>query len=72
MLPLATTNVSFDISFLMWLTTIGQEARAEFAEWTSSLGDWTHVPVWSMHEYYRHHTTGTLRSDLVARAGESA
>ncbi len=65
-----TTHVYFDTSFLMWLTRVGEEARAQFVNWAATLGDRTHVPLWSMHEYYRHHTGGTLRADLVNRADE--
>lgn len=65
-----TTHVYFDTSFLMWLTRMGSKARAQFVAWAATLGDRTHIPLWSMHEYYRHHTGGTLRADLVNRADE--
>jgi hypothetical protein len=64
------THVYFDTSFLMWLTMVGNEARSQFIQWAAKLGDRTHVPLWSMHEYYRHHTMGTLRADLGNRADE--
>jgi len=54
----------------MWLTTIGTMARALFVSWAGTLGQRTHVPLWSMYEYYRHHTSGTLRSRIVRRADE--
>lgn len=28
------------------------------------MGDRVHVPVWTYHEYYRHHTRNTMRSEL--------
>jgi hypothetical protein len=68
LLNLSATHIYFDTSFLMWLTMIGGEARLQFIEWAKTLGERTHVPLWSMHEYYRHHTGGTLRSDLANRA----
>jgi predicted nucleic acid-binding protein len=58
------THVYFDTSFLMWLTTIGPASRKQFLAWTETLGDRTHVPLWSMHEYYRHHRNQTLKRRL--------
>ncbi len=63
LLMAATTHVYFDTSFLMWLTTVGDEARTEFFRWADTLGERTHIPLWSMHEYHRHHRGGTLRSN---------
>lgn len=65
-----TTHVYFDTSFLMWLTTVGDEARSQFVQWADNLGERTHIPLWSMHEYYRHHTGNTLRAELVRRADD--
>jgi hypothetical protein len=48
----------------MWLTTIGPASRQQFLAWTGTLGDRTHVPLWSMHEYYRHHRNQTLKRRL--------
>ena len=61
-----TTHVYFDTSFLMWLTLVGDEARSQFKQWAATLGERTHIPLWSMHEYHRHHTMGTLRANLVS------
>jgi hypothetical protein len=58
------THVYFDTSFLMWLTTIGPISRQQFFAWAGTLGDRTHVPLWSMHEYYRHHRNRTLKRRL--------
>ncbi len=60
----AGTHVYFDTSFLMWLTTIGPKSRQEFTEWAATLDGRIHVPVWAIHEYYKHHTRGTLRDGL--------
>jgi hypothetical protein len=65
-----TTHVYFDTSFLMWLTLVGDEARSQFKQWAATLGERTHIPLWSMHEYHRHHTMGTLRANLVKPADE--
>lgn len=64
------THIYFDTSFLMWLTRIQPIARAEFLLWTQSFEGRMHVPLWAMHEYYRHHTSGTLKSSLSRRAHE--
>lgn len=58
------TVVYVDTSFLMWLTKGGQESRRQFLEWADSMGDRVHVPVWTYHEYYRHHTRNTIQSEL--------
>jgi hypothetical protein len=64
------THLYFDTSFLMWLTAIGPISRAEFFAWAASLGERTHVPLWTMHEYYRHHCAGTLKDRLMRSASE--
>lgn len=70
MLKADTTHVYFDTSFLMWLTRLGDEARSQFIAWAATLGERTHIPLWSMHEFYRHHTGGTRRADLINCADE--
>jgi len=62
------TVVYVDTSFLMWLTKGGQESRRQFLVWADSLGDRVHVPVWTYHEYYRHHTRSTMRCELSNEA----
>ena len=57
------THLYFDTSFLMWLTTIGPVSRQQFLAWAGTLGDRTHVPLWSIHEYYRHHRHETLKTE---------
>jgi predicted nucleic acid-binding protein len=50
------THLYVDTSFLVWLTALGKEARAEFTTWIDRAArDRFHVPVWSAHEYLRHH-----------------
>lgn len=63
-----TTLIYVDTSFLMWLTKGGRESRAQFLTWADALGDRVHVPVWTYHEYYRHHTRNTMRSALAVEA----
>ena len=57
------THLYFDTPFLMWLTTIGPVSRQQFLAWAGMLGDRTHVPLWSIHEYYRHHRHETLKTE---------
>lgn len=62
------TSIYVDTSFLMWLTKGGADSRQQFIAWAQSAGKRVHVPVWTYHEYYRHNTRDTLRSDLSAEA----
>ena len=60
-----TTRAYVDTSFLTWMTRIGSPARTELTRWLSGLcGPRLKVPVWAAHEYYRHHTQGTIVGDL--------
>lgn len=60
------TRVYVDTSFLMWMTRIGSQSRTELTRWLDDLcGFRVHVPVWAAHEYYRHHSEGTLINDLT-------
>lgn len=50
------TRIYVDTSFLVWLTALGSEARTEFVDWLRGVAPGrVHVPVWSAHEYLRHH-----------------
>lgn len=62
------THVYFDTSFLMWLTKVGRTARAQFVAWAATLDGRAHVPLWSMHEYHRHHVHGTLKAEVARHA----
>jgi hypothetical protein len=70
LLPDEKTHLYFDTSFLIWLTIIGSVSRAQFVEWAGRLGERTHIPLWAMHEYYRHHTKRTLKNEIEAKATE--
>lgn len=61
------TRLYVDTSFLMWLTTIGDIPREEFLVWANELGDKICIPAWSVHEFYRHHTTGTLAKRVAKK-----
>lgn len=62
------TAIYVDTSFLMWLTKGGAESRQQFLDWASTLGQRMHIPVWTYHEYYRHHSRDTLRANLAGEA----
>jgi hypothetical protein len=62
------TSIYVDTSFLTWLTKASDESRQQFLNWARMIGDRIHVPVWSYHEYYRHHGHDTLRQDLSSKA----
>ena len=58
-------QVYFDTSFLMWLTTIGGQARKDFFSWLRATCPGRYVvPVWAAHEFHRHHGEGTLLDNL--------
>ena len=66
------THLYLDTSFLVWMTALGKEARGEFIGWIERVARGrVHVPVWSAHEYLRHHvqdlhgkTLGDIARDL--------
>jgi hypothetical protein len=63
-----STLVYVDTSFLMWMTRIGSPARNELTNWLSDVcGTRLRVPVWAVHEYYRHHSEGTIQRDLAVQ-----
>lgn len=65
------THVYIDTSFLVWLTALGPEARAEFVEWIRAVApDRIHVPVWSAHEYLRHHVQNLHGKTLTGVASD--
>jgi len=69
-LDMEDTHVYIDTSFLMWLTMQGTQARRQFRAWADDFMDRLHVPLWTKHEYYRHHAGRTLRSRLNRRSDE--
>ncbi len=62
------TSIYIDTSFLMWLTKGGADSRQQFLNWAHAIGPRIHVPVWTYHEYYRHHNRDTLRTALANEA----
>ncbi|HEV2501857.1 MAG TPA: PIN-like domain-containing protein [Mesorhizobium sp.] len=69
----ADTHIYVDTSFLMWLTKIGSSSRGELSTWLDSHCDGrVHVPMWSAHEYLKHHVAGTIVSELTDKTNEVA
>jgi len=63
------SHIYFDTSFLMWMTTIGNQSRSELITWLKvECADRLHVPVWSAHEYLRHHIARTIPNKVEAKA----
>jgi hypothetical protein len=61
--------VYVDTSFLMWLTKIGRTSRRQLMDWlVANCPDRVYVPVWSAHEYLRHHMAETIVTELTQRA----
>lgn len=60
----AQSHIYFDTSFAMWLTVIGPASRAAFIDWTSTVEGRIHVPAWTIQEYYRHHQSKTLKTEI--------
>lgn len=66
-----STRLYIDTSFLVWLTALGAEARAEFADWAKACAPGrVHVPVWAAHEYFRHHVTDLHGKKMAGVASE--
>jgi hypothetical protein len=58
-------HLYLDTSFLMWLTKIGRTSRRQLFTWLSDkCSGRVHVPIWSAHEYIRHHVSGTILREL--------
>lgn len=71
LLSKSTTRVYVDTSFLMWMTKIGSTSRTQFVTWlAATCPGRVCVPVWSAHEYLRHHTSGTILDELSERLSE--
>lgn len=58
------THLYIDTSFLVWMTALGKEARGELTGWLRAAAGRVHVPVWSAHEYLRHHM-GNLHGEKL-------
>ncbi|NKK29605.1 PIN-like domain-containing protein [Rhizobium leguminosarum] len=64
------THIYFDTSFLVWLTGVSGDGRAELRSWLHAIGrNRIHIPVWAAHEYLRHHVTGLISNQLREVAG---
>jgi PIN like domain len=67
------THIYVDTSFLMWMTKIGSQSRAELIGWLITNCDGrVHVPIWAAHEYLKHHVAGTIVTELSEKADEIA
>ena len=67
------THIYIDTSFLMWLTKIGSDSRRELLEWLrENCQGRVHVPIWSAHEYLKHHVAGTISSEFKRKTTEVA
>lgn len=59
------THLYFDASFLMWLAKVGENARREFLDWQSAVGETRfHVPLWAAHEFFKHRLKKTVPTEL--------
>jgi hypothetical protein len=71
LLASANTHIYIDTSFLVSMTALSAEARAEFAAWLEPMTRTrVHVPVWSAHEYLRHHVQDLHGNTLAEIARE--
>ncbi len=67
------THIYVDTSFLMWMTKIGSVSRRELTDWLhANCAGRVHVPIWSAHEYLKHHVAGTIVTELSKKAEEVA
>ncbi|ESW82297.1 hypothetical protein X773_13020 [Mesorhizobium sp. LSJC285A00] len=60
----AQSHIYVDTSFAMWLTVIGPASRAAFIDWSSTVEGRVHIPAWTIQEYYRHHQSKTLKTEI--------
>jgi len=73
LVPRDDAIVYVDTSFLMWLTKIGRTSRSQLLDWmVANCPNRVHVPVWSAHEYLRHHVAGTIVTELDHKASSLA
>ena len=59
-------RIYIDTSFLLWLLRVGRAARREFLSfWGRDAVQATpYIPVWAVHEFYRHLQLGTVSRQL--------
>ena len=66
-----STHIYIDTSFLMWMTKIGSDSRRELVDWLRhNCAGRVHVPIWSAHEYLKHHVAKTIVSELSTKTKE--
>ena len=66
-----TTHIYIDTSFLMWMTKIGSQSRRELIDWLQhNCAGRVHVPIWSAHEYLKHHVAETIVVELSKKTKE--
>lgn len=66
-----STHLYVDTSFLMWLTKVGTTSRGELTNWLKAeCPGRVHVPIWSVHEYLRHHVATTILGELEEKTRE--
>lgn len=66
-----TTHIYIDTSFLMWMTKIGSVSRRELIDWLQhNCAGRVHVPIWSAHEYLKHHVAETIVEELSQKNKE--
>ena len=55
------THAYVDASFLMWLTQVGTQSRAELFDWfRRAMPNRIHVPIWAAHGYIKHDVHKTV------------
>ena len=65
------THIYIDTSFLMWMTKIGSASRKELTDWLKqNCSGRVHVPIWSAHEYLKHHVSRSITQELAVRTKE--
>jgi len=67
-------RVYIDTSFLLWLIRVGRAARREFLSFWGRADVFARpfVPVWAVHEFYRHLQLGTVSKQLNQSAKDYA
>lgn len=60
------THLYVDTSFLMWMTKLGTQSRAELrAFFDDDCAGRVHVPVWAAHEFLKHHVENTVANNFL-------
>ena len=68
-----STHIYIDTSFLMWMTKVGSGSRQELVDWLQhNCAGRVHVPIWSAHEYLKHHVARTIVAELSTKTKEVA